>query len=135
MDPTTLSSSGWLALVDGMVVAPSLPTCNGSTYDYFVVSKGLLPAVVGIHRVDDAGLLANSLSLATPSRLLLRGDARRFAVRQVVRPKRVEPILPFRLAHQEAAIQRPGHRQRHVPRAGAPHRPGGARAQVPLWRA
>ena len=90
MDPATLASSGWLALVEGVVVAPALPTCNGNTYDFFVVSRGLVPAIVGVQRIDDAGLLPH-----WPVRLVLRGDARRFAIRQLVRPKLVEPILPF----------------------------------------
>ena len=90
MDPATLASSGWLALVDGVVVAPALPTCNGNTYDFFVVSRGLVPAIVRVQRIDDAGL-----SPHWPARLVLRGDARRFAIRQLVRPKLVEPILPF----------------------------------------
>ena len=70
MEPTTLASSGWLAAVDGVVIASALPTCNASKYDFFVVSRGLLPAVVGIQRLDDAGLTPH-----WPTRLLLRGDA------------------------------------------------------------
>ena len=34
MPPQDLVASGWPLLVDGVVVAPSLPTCNGSVYDY-----------------------------------------------------------------------------------------------------
>lgn len=96
MEPSTLQACGWLDAVDGVVVATSLPTCHSSIYDYFVVSRGLLPAVVGIQRLDDAGL-----SPHWPTRLLLRGDARRFSTRQLVRPDHVQPFLPFGPLPQE----------------------------------
>ena len=55
-----------------------------------MVSKSLTHAVVGIRRVDGIGTYPHS-----PVRLLLRGDARRFAVRTIVRPTRVPARLPF----------------------------------------
>ena len=103
MAPSTLQSSGWLSIVDGVVVATALPTCNSSVYDYFVVSRGLLPAVVGIQRIDDAGLCPH-----WPTRLLLRGDARRFSTRQLVRPEHVQPHLPVGPLPQQDAVPAEG---------------------------
>eukprot|EP00974_Lingulodinium_polyedra_P080416 7790470-Lingulodinium_polyedra.AAC.1 len=34
--PATLIASNWLRKVDGVLVAPELPTCNANAYDYFV---------------------------------------------------------------------------------------------------
>ena len=65
------------------------PTCHQSTYDYFVVSDSLAHAVVGVQRVEDAGL-----SPHYPTRLLLRGDARRLVVRRLARPSKVPGVIP-----------------------------------------
>ena len=76
-------------MVDGDIFATPLPTCNDSTYDFFVVHSSLAHAVAGVQRVEDGG--------CTPhwqSRLLLRGDARRIAVRKLVKPPKVEAALP-----------------------------------------
>ncbi len=89
LPPEVLASAGWLSVVNGIIVAPSGPTCNEKVYDFFVISKGLSPSVVGVQRVDNAGL-----SPHYPARLLLRGDARRHAVRQLVRPALVAAALP-----------------------------------------
>ena len=71
------------------MVAPALETCNSSTYDFFVVSKELLHAVAGVQRLEDGGTKPHF-----PVRLLLRGDGRQYAVRKLVRPKKIEPVLP-----------------------------------------
>jgi len=89
VNPDVLIGSGFLARVNGVVVAPANPTCNDNTYDYFVVCRSLSHAVVGAQRVDGIGFTPHR-----PVRLLLRGDARRFAVRTIVRPKRVPARLP-----------------------------------------
>ena len=89
MSPQLLESTQFLSMVHGVIVAPDSPTCNGSIYDYFVISEGLLPAVAGIARIDDAGL-----SPHWPTRLYLRSDARRHLVRQLVRPRKVPGLLP-----------------------------------------
>ena len=90
MSPEELVATGWPLVVDGVVVAPGLPTCHDKVYDYFVVSRGLAHAVVGIQRVEDAGF-----SPHWPTRLLLRGDARRLQVRQLSRPRLVPASLPM----------------------------------------
>ena len=82
VNPNVLVGSGFLARVGGVLVAPANPSCNDNTYDYFVVCRALSHAVVGAQRVDGVGFTPHR-----PSRLLIRGDARRFAVRTIVRPK------------------------------------------------
>ena len=57
LTPAVLRSTSWLNMVGGMIVAPNEATCNGSVYDFFVVSKGLAPAVAGVQRLEDAGLV------------------------------------------------------------------------------
>ena len=89
MSPQTLETTNFAAMVRGVIVAPSSPTCNGSTYDYFVVSEGLRPCVAGIARIDDSGLNPH-----WPVRLYLRSNARRHLVRQLVRPCKVPGVLP-----------------------------------------
>ena len=88
MSPETLAQSGWLKVVGGVVFAKTLPTCNASTYDYFVVSKGLEPSVAGIQRIDDAGRHPH-----WPSRLLIRGDARRPMTRHLIRPMPYKNVM------------------------------------------
>ena len=88
MEPDTLAKSGFLGMVNGTVFAPSLPTCNGKKYNYFVVTNNFSHAVAGVQRIEGVGTQPHF-----PSRLLLRGDARRFMVRNLVRSKRVPPVL------------------------------------------
>ncbi len=90
MQPSVISASNWLKIVQGVVFATTMPTCNESTYDYFAVHRSLAHAVVGVQRLQDGGL-----SPHWPSRLLVRGDAKRFAVRKLVRAVRVDGILPL----------------------------------------
>ena len=68
---------------------PPLPTCNGHTYDFFIIKRCIAHAVKGVQRVQDGGLNPHWVS-----RLLVRGDARRKAVRVLVRPPRVPGVLP-----------------------------------------
>ena len=89
MSPQTLASTRFPNVVHGMIVAPDLPTCNDSTYDYFIVSEGLLPSVAGVARIEDAGLKPH-----WPVRLYLRSNARRHLVRQLVRPRKIPGVLP-----------------------------------------
>ena len=56
MSPEMLVTTGWLAMTKGHAVSTSLPTCNGSVYDYFIVAKEIGHAVKGIQRIKDAGL-------------------------------------------------------------------------------
>ena len=57
--------------------------------DFFVLSEELVPFVIGCVRLDDAGLHPH-----WPARLILRGDGKRFAVKQLHKPTRVPGILP-----------------------------------------
>ena len=87
--PLVLAESGWLKIVGGILFASELPTCNDSRYDDFIVHKSLAHAVVGVQRLDDGGCNPH-----WPTRLIVRGDARRFAIRKLERPPKVEAILP-----------------------------------------
>ena len=75
------SASGWLVIGE-VLYARSLPTCHDSTYDNFVVSSSLARAVVAAQSFEDAGL-----SSPFPASLVIRGDAKRLAVRKMVRPQ------------------------------------------------
>ena len=79
MTPQELSQTNWLRMVGGSFIAPDLPTCNQSVYDYFVVHKSIAHAVVGVQRLQDG-----AMSPHWACRLILRGDAKRFAVRRLV---------------------------------------------------
>ena len=89
MPPETLAASKWLDIVNGVIFASQLPTCHDNVYDYFFVHRSLADAVVGVQRLQDGG--SNPHWMA---RLIIKGNAKRFAVRQLVRPGKVEGILP-----------------------------------------
>ena len=89
LTPQTLQTTNWLQMVGGVIVAPSSPTCHASTYDFFVVCKGLESSVAGVQRIDDAGHQPH-----WPARLLIRGDGRRPMTRQLVRSSKVSGSLP-----------------------------------------
>ena len=72
-----------------MLFATDLPTCHKDTFDCFVVSHNITHAVVGVQRIDDAGLHPHR-----PCRLFLRGDAKRRAVRKLTRAPKVHAVLP-----------------------------------------
>ena len=57
-------------------------------FDFFVVTNNFVHAVAGAQRINGVGTEPHF-----PARLLLRGDARRFQVRSLRRPKRVPPVL------------------------------------------
>ena len=89
LTPEVLSASRWPEVVEGTIAATGLHTCNSSVYDFFVVHRSLTHAVVGVQRLEDAGM-----SPHWASRLILRGDARRHMVRELVKPPRVDGALP-----------------------------------------
>ena len=89
MTPSTLSTSKWPSMVGGKVVATSLHTCHNSTYDFFVVHHSLVHAIHGVQRIEDGGLNPH-----WPSRLLLRGDAKRHMVRKLITPEKIDAVLP-----------------------------------------
>jgi hypothetical protein len=90
MSPQELAQSQWLRIVNGVIFATELVTCNESTYDYFVVHRSIAHAVVGAQRIQDGGLNPHWVT-----RLLMRGDARRLAVRKLVRAEKVPGFLPM----------------------------------------
>ena len=52
MSPEDIAATDWVKQCYATVVAPTLPACFSHTYDYFVVSQGLAPSVLGAARVD-----------------------------------------------------------------------------------
>ncbi len=87
--PEVLAAARWPETVGGKIFATGLPTCNESTYDFFVVHHSLAHAVVGVQRLEDGGFTPH-----WATRLLLRGDARRYAVRKLCKPPLVPGALP-----------------------------------------
>ena len=67
--PETLIDTGWIATTGGSVLAPELPTCNNSTYDFFVIRKELQHTVAGVQSFEDGGTTPHF-----PVRLLRGGD-------------------------------------------------------------
>ena len=88
-EPQALADCGWLQLVKGHVVAPSIPTCGKRVYDYFVVSVGLKHSVVGIAVIDDAGFYPHM-----PVRLYLKGRPRTERARVLVAPRKLPASIP-----------------------------------------
>ena len=77
--PVELLATGWLKLVGGTIAAPKAPTCNGNTYDFFVVANALGHAVFSTHTIGDAQCAPHS-----PSRLLLRAKPRAVQVQVIL---------------------------------------------------
>ena len=98
--PSKIQESNWLKVVKGTVATTCLSTCHDNTYDYFVVSHCLAHAVAGVQRMDDVGLHPHA-----PCRLLLRGDARRHAVRKLHRAPKVPATLPHGPAPRPPSYQ------------------------------
>ena len=48
MTPQQLDDTGWLALVDGVVYAPSEPTCNSKTLDTSLSAVRWRPVFLGL---------------------------------------------------------------------------------------
>ena len=55
----------------------------------FVVAKEFAHTVVGVHSLDDGATNPHH-----PARLVIKGDGRRYAVRKLSRPAKVEALLP-----------------------------------------
>ncbi len=87
--PEALAASGWLALVDGTVIAPPTPTCNGSVYDYFVVSTKFKQAVVGAAVIEDAQFNPHSAV-----RLFIAAAPRAIHQRTLVAPRKLAADMP-----------------------------------------
>ncbi len=88
--PDTLEASKLPKMVGGKIFATKLETCNDSTYDFFIVDRGIALAVAGVQRLDNGGMKPH-----WPSRLLIRGNGRRYCIRKLVLPPKVAGLLPF----------------------------------------
>ena len=90
MLPEALRASGWINLIRGVICASGKATCNSKEFDFFVVSQGLHPCILGAFHVTGSGV-----SPHTPVRLLLRAKPRSIHV-QVLRPPYKIPAFPPR---------------------------------------
>ncbi len=96
--PEELAASGWLALVDGAVIAPATPTCNGKVYDYFVVSNRFKQAVIGAAAISDA-----QHNPHTAVRLFVSAAPRALVSRSLVAPRKIGANLPAGCLTADAA--------------------------------
>ena len=90
MEPDVLRSSGWTQVIGGQLHVAEQGTCNDRKYDYFVVDQALSPYVRSVRRLD-----YHACNPHFPVRLVLSGDARRMAVRKLVRPPHIPATIPF----------------------------------------
>ena len=88
--PEELVATGWLELIDGVIHAPRMPTCNGHIYDYFVVKRSFQHAVFRVVAIGDALCKPHS-----PARMLLRSAPRCIMVRGLSRPRGFRAYLPY----------------------------------------
>ena len=85
LTPDELIATGWLSRVNGVLVAPGVPTCKDKVLVYFVVSKSLEPHVVG------CVVLADSIVKTHHAvRLLLDPSCGRPRVKKMIKP----PMVP-----------------------------------------
>eukprot|EP00973_Karenia_brevis_P054230 7534074-Karenia_brevis.AAC.1 len=56
LPPEVLQGCGWLEMVGAEIRSTGQATCKGNEYDYFVLPKCLLPDVVAVLPVVDAGI-------------------------------------------------------------------------------
>ena len=98
--PDDLRETGWLKTVKGTIYAPAAPTCGDRALDYFVVSEGLAQAgaIVAACTVGDAGYNPHS-----PSRLIVKADARAVMVRQLKVPVGFGASLPYGPANRQSS--------------------------------
>ena len=89
LTPDVLRASGWLQLVKGFIRCTGMATCHASEYDFFVVSSGFDPMVVGVFLINDCGTFPHS-----PVRLWMRGRPRNVQIRALIPPKKIPAILP-----------------------------------------
>ena len=88
--PTELEATGWLTLVDGCIVAPTAPTCNGKTYDFFVVSSSMKHSIKCVVAIEDLTFEPHS-----PARIILDGRPRAGMVRQLAKYVAAPAVIPF----------------------------------------
>ena len=87
--PQAVADANWPQVLGGTIAAPSAPTCNGKTYDFFIICDKLAPLVSAVQVIDDAGLSPHS-----PCRLLLRADGGRKKGRRLRKPLAIPGTLP-----------------------------------------
>ena len=98
IEPHTLEASRIPTMVGGKIFATTFETCNSSAYDFFLVECGIAHAVVAMKRLKNG-----CVSTHWPSRLLVRGDNRRYFIRKLVPPPKVSGALPNGPAAQPTA--------------------------------
>ena len=98
MSPELLQKTGWLQLVAGVVHRPNSPTCNGQEYDYFVSSKGLAEAVVGVAVVEGSGIAPHS-----PTRIFLKRRMKELKIRKLQSPMKIPATLPAGCLHDKTS--------------------------------
>ena len=95
-DPAALAETGFVDLIGGVIHAPSDATCGKRTYDYFVVSRDLSPAVYSVHAVADGPCRPHC-----PVRMLVRAAPRAMLVRHLKAPRG----FPARLPHGPPTLE------------------------------
>ena len=89
LTPEDVRGTGWLELLNGVLHAPSAPTCNGRVIDFFVTSASLASAVVAVSVVLDSGTSPHSAV-----RLLLRASPRSVTVNTLRKHLKFAAMLP-----------------------------------------
>jgi hypothetical protein len=89
LTPEALTATGWVEYMEAVIVCTDAVTCNSSVYDFFVVPRSFMHAVVAVQRIGEC------FKPHWPVRLLLCGDARRKMVMQLQRPSLIPAVLPF----------------------------------------
>ena len=89
IDAEDFQRSGWPARLKGQLFAPRLPTCNDRCYDFFIASRTLAPAILGVQAIRDVGGRPHRAS-----RLIVAGRAPRTQIRKLVRPRTIPSNLP-----------------------------------------
>jgi hypothetical protein len=87
--PSSLEKNGWLRLVDGRVRASGVATCKGRENDWYVVSRSINHAILGVARITDTG--ANPHSAV---RLWVKSHARKDLVRSLAAPPKADAVQP-----------------------------------------
>ena len=88
LTPEDVRGTGWLELLNGVIHAPSVPTCNGRVIDFFVTSASLASAVVAVSVVLDSGTSPHSAV-----RLLLRASPRSVMINTLRKPFKFASVL------------------------------------------
>ena len=98
MDPALLSMSGWPALVNGTIVAPTEATCGSNVLDFFVVSDGLTHAVTSVAVVEGSGVKPHA-----PVRLYVHAAPRDLLLRKLKTPSKIAGSLPHGCLQESAS--------------------------------